>query len=325
MINRFVKQQCLLIRVSRCAVILLLLFLAVPCLQAEEWLKMTAFGSFIPETSVNTTDAGFSSTAFKVSVSVPIVQVQYGLSRYSWDQPDTLVLGNGKNAPWKQLHRLSVQTMYAGKMTPKWAYLLYGKGSAAFEERLNKSFLDGTLVSGMRYTLSDQWYLMFGGGVKSDDFRTIPFPAGGFQWNGTSGFSLSVIFPLESKISYESANRKLSTSVDFRFSFPPSAKIVYRVSPAFDVETSYSPSGSLHRLSSSSLAGLANGKTYIKATSHVVGLEFRFFPIKQLSCNLGLDYHFLRELSLLDEEEKSIKTFTSDDAFGGTFSFTYRL
>ena len=161
---------------------------------------------------------------------------------------------------------------------------------------------------------------MLGGGVKGDDFESTVLPAGGFQWDIGYGLYVSVIFPKEAEISYESADGKLEASVDV---LGPSAKIGYVFSQAIAIKLSYDEKGTFHRLVDDSLFESLTTKTYLATGADLVSLDLSYTPFEHLTCDAGVFYHFSRELELLDDHEETLKKLEIDDAVGGMIGFTY--
>lgn len=320
--NNVIYQKSVTFMIIVFAVSFIIQFTGIQSSRAQDWFNVSASDSFMPEAGINNTDVGLSYNQFEVKVSALVLELTYSLTSFSWNKVDTLPLGNGTDDPWEQLHHLSFQAMYGDDMSERWAYLIFGKGLASFEEKIDESFFEGTLVSGLKYMLSEEWDLLFGGGIKYNDFEMTPFPVGGFQWDTGRGVSLSVIFPLESKINYKSANETLSASVDFFFD--PSAEITYRLFPSLEVGLSYFLSkGSLYKLSDDSPVEPVDIKKYLETDAQVASLGFRYSPFEHLTCDIGMLYHFSREFSILDEDENTIEELDVAASFGGTFSLIY--
>ncbi len=286
-----------------------------PARAEESWFNITTFGSALPETDMETTDARFSSASGGLNLSATILSLGYTVTAYAWN--------NDQDALWgDQVQQLSLNAMYGGDMTEKWSYLMMSTGVAAFEEEIEQSFLSGMLVSGLKYTVSEHWAVQFGGGVAYTDFETMPFPAGGVQWNLGRGLSLSFIFPVESTLTYTSAHEKLMVSVDFFHN--PSAQVAYALTPALRMYLNYqAPNPSVHRLSEENSKQYSAERTYLETNAQTAGIGFSYSPSQHLTLTLGGQYLVSREYSIHDKNDDEITTFEPEDTFGGIVSLTY--
>jgi hypothetical protein len=279
------------------------------------------------ETDIEDSDADFSYTQWGLSLSALTMSVDYTLRSYTWQVPESFPLNTGVKAPWEKLHCLFFEGMYAGNFSENVMYIMFAESSVSFEETIEESFLYGGLLSGVGYMLSDHWQLLAGGGVISDNFETQPFPAGGVKWNtlAESGISVSLIFPVESVISYRSPNQKFFASVDFGMvSLPPaSAQMTYQVVPLLGIELKYGLHNSIYRLSDDSLVEPFGSKKYLKTENQRVSLGVNYSPFKHLTCHLGVLYDFSQELSLLENDGDTFEEMAFDDSFGGAFALHY--
>jgi hypothetical protein len=296
-------------------------FAGIQSSEAGDWFSITASGNFIPQTDVKTTDARFFTSEFEVELSVPVVEVNYTLTSFSWDKGETLPFGDDQKVPWDQLHKISLAAVYMDKLNDTWAYLFESKGSASFEEQIDCAYLKGRFIGGFRYTLfKEKLYLLLGGGVKGDDFGGTVLPAGGFQWDIGYGLSISVIFPKEAEISYESTDGKLEASVDV---LGPSAEIEYVFSQAIAITLTYEEKGTFHRLADDSLVEPITPKKYLTTGADLVSLDLSYSPFEHLICDVGVFYHFSRELELLDDHEETLEKLEINDAVGWMIGFIY--
>lgn len=286
-------------------------------------IQVTTSGSFVPQANIKTCHAGVSSGQVAIKLSAPMLELGYTLTSFTWDKVASLPFGNGKDAPWQQLHQISGQAKYGSDMSKKWSYVVLGKGSVAFEEKIEDAFFDGALINGVMYSPSKTWNLVLGGGVAQNDFETIPLPAGGFQWNPDRRLSVSVIFPLEAKIRYTSADEKLSASMD---AFESSANLTYKLFPSLEIGLGYTASkDTLYQLAKTSPVEPAIGKKYLKTEAQVANVGITYSPFERLTCHLGISYHFDRKFSILDDNEDTLKKFKIADSVGGTFALTYNF
>jgi hypothetical protein len=213
----------------------------------------------------------------------------------------------------------------------RWAYLMMGTGEASFqnagddyEDNLADSYQEWTAIAGGQYTLSEHWKLLFGGGVLDTDFESMYLPVGGFQWDSGYGLSLSMIFPKETKIQYQSADQKFSAYVDF---FPDSsAEIAYAFTPSLKTALQYTLSEEdTYRLADDSLVNLKQGRKYLETDAQALNLDVSYTAFNHLTCDLGVAYHFQRTLSIVDADEKTLKKLKGDDSVGGSVTLTYNF
>jgi hypothetical protein len=279
--------------------------------------------SFVPQTDIGTGQGGASSRQVEIKLSGSIFELVYVYDSFAWDKIDALPFGTGKNAPWQQLHQISGQVLYRNAIGPKWSYIVLGKMLTAFEDQIEDAFFDSTLMSGVMYSPSKTWNLVLGGGVTQNDFETIPLPVGGIQWNPGQRLSVSVIFPLEAKLRYLSANGKLSASVD---AFESSANVAYKLFPSIEIGLNYTaPNETIHQLANTSAVEPDVRNKYLKTEAQMANVGLIYSPLKRLICHLGVSYHFDRKLSILDDTEDTLKEFKIADSEGGTFALSYKF
>jgi len=307
-----------------CAVSCLVHFIGIPAVCAQSPFNLSISGNVMPQAGFEHSDASYASYQMNVKASLVLLNLGYTFTAFTWKQADMLTLGNGQDTLWEQLHQLTLGTAYMGELNERWAYLMVAQGEAAFEKTIEKSFQEWMAIGGGQYTLSERWKLLFGGGVRYTDFKTVLLPAGGFQWDAGYGISLSMIFPKESKIQYQSANQKFSAYIDF---FPDSsAEIAYAFSPSLKTALSYVLSEKdTYRLADNSLVNLKQGRKYLETDAQVLNLDLTYTPFKHLACDLGVSYRFERKLSILDDDEKMLKKLKGDDSVGGAMVLTYNF
>lgn len=211
--------------------------------------------------------------------------------------------------------------MFGDEINARWSYLSILQASAAFEEDIEDAYWGGVAGAGVAYTLRDNLDLIIGGGALYDDFEEVqPLPMGGVQWNteAASGFSLSLIFPLEAELSYRSADSAFAASVD---PLALSANISYQMSPVLGVGVNFSGDNeSIHRLAKdSSLIPAGDDKRYLKTEDTTVDMMFTYTPFQNVVISAGPYYAFDRELSIRDVNDDSVHSLDGDETIGGKF------
>jgi hypothetical protein len=294
-------------------------------------------GDVSPEVTFDKTDATFLYTQTGVSLSILTLNFDYTVDYYSWDKPGKLSFGNGKDEPWETLHSLSLSGMYGGEINEKWSWVAIAAGSAAFEKEIGSSYLNSTLGGGAIYSLSDKWNLIGGTGVMytnapeltlgdilDDPPEVIPVPVLGAQWNqdAESGFSLSLIFPLEASISYRTFDGALSTSADF---LAQSADITYQFTPMFGVTLRGSlDNETIHQLADDNVAiPVGTKEGYLQNEGSTVELMLNVKLFEHMNFKAGPYYIFNQEISVRDKEDKSLQKLEADDTFGGKFGLSF--
>jgi hypothetical protein len=294
-------------------------------------------GEMLPEVQFDNTETTLAHAQAGISLSILTLNVDYTMECYSWDTLGDLPFGNGKDDPWETLHRLSLSGMYGGEINERWSWMTIASGSAAFEENLDSSLLDGFLGTGALYSLSNAWNLIGGAGVLytnapelnaldmyGDPQEVTPIPVLGAQWNqdAESGLSLSLIFPLEASISYRSVGGALSASTDL---LAQSADITYQLTPMFGVTASGSlHNETIHRLADDNLAiPVGTQEGYLHNEGSTVDLMLNVNLSKHLNVNVGPYYLFNHEMSVRDKDDDSLHKLEADDTFGGTFGVSF--
>jgi hypothetical protein len=284
-------------------------------------------GDALPEFEFDNTDAKTSLVRSSVSLSLLTLNVGYTLESYSWDKVSSLPFGNGKDDPWDTLQSLSLSGMFGADFNEKLSYIILAGGSASFEEDIDAAYLGGVVGSGFVYSWSENLNVILGAAVAYDDFDEMtPLPAGGIEWNqdAESGFSASLVFPMQAEIRYTSADDTFSASADF---LGGSADITYQFSPILGTTLDFSMNGSVYRLDDdSSVIPVGEKKAYVETEGFNVGLMLNYSPNSHINLSVGPYYAFSQELSIRDKDDHSLyKKLEADDAFGGKFmlSFTF--
>jgi hypothetical protein len=286
-----------------------------------------------PEVKFANNGATLSRYQSGVSLSVLTLNFDYTLDHYSWDKVGSLSFGNGKDAPWENLHTLSLGGMYGGEINERWSYLVGTFGSAAFEENIDTSYINAMVGTGAIYSLSEEWQLVGGAGAiyssaSELDFGdwfdvpwdVLPVPVLGVLWNqeAESGFSASLILPLEAQISYHAIDGTFSTSADL---VGQKADITYQFLPMLGVTLSGSLSNeTTHRLAKDNASLPVGTKAgYLQTKGNSVELTLNVTPLKNLNINVGPYYTFNQELTIRDKHDKELQKMEAKDGFGGKF------
>ena len=294
-------------------------------------------GNVLPEITFNKTDATVSHTQAGISLSLLTLNVDYTMDYYSWDKLGDLPFGNGKDDPWETLHSLSLSGMYGGEINERWSWMTIAAGSAAFEDNLDSSLLDGFLGTGALYSLSNTWNLIGGAGVLytnapelnaldmyGDPQEVTPIPVLGVQWNqdAESGLSVSLLFPLEASISYRSFDGALSASTDL---LAQAADITYQFTPMFGVTARGALNDErIHRLAEDNVAiPVGTKEGYLHNEGSAVELMLNVTLSEHLNVNVGPYYLFNQEISVRDKDDDSLHKLEADDTFGGTFGVSF--
>lgn len=298
-------------------------------------------GEGITETSTanNSADIGFQRG--KVSVSLLTLNVEYARDHYTWSNVDKLPFGNGNDAPWDNFHSISVGGLYGGEISDKWSYLTLVGGTMAFEDGADQSYQSGLLAGGTQYTYSDTLNFLFGVGLLysnapdlgeigelADDLpKVLPLPVLGVQWNqnAPSGFSASVIFPMEAKIQFISADQRFSSSID---AFSQQAEMAVHFLPMLGTTLRCTFDDSLaYRLSEDNvvLSTRSNKEAYLVNDRNFAELMLNMTLPGNLAINVGPYYAFDQTLSVLDRKSDEIEKIDMDNAFGAKFDISWSL
>jgi hypothetical protein len=322
--KKIAVHTCRLILIVGCAASCLMYATGLPLAYAQSPFNLSISGNFMPQAGIEHSDARYAYYQMDAKASLGPLNLGYTFTMFDWEQADLLALGNGQKAPWEQLHQLTLGTAYMRELNERWAYLMVAQGKAGFEKNIEKSFQEWMAIGGGQYTLSERWKLLFGGGVRYNDFETVFLPAGGFQWDAGHGISLSMIFPKESKIQYQSANQKFSAYIDF--CPESSAEIAYAFSPSWKTAVRYVLSeNDTYRLADDSMVNLKHGRKYLETDAQALNLDLTYTPFKHLTCDVGGSYRFEPKLSILDDDEKTLKKLKGDDSVGGSVVLTYNF
>ena len=294
-------------------------------------------GEMLPEVQFDNTETTLAHAQAGLSLSILTLNVDYTMDCYSWDTLGDLPFGNGKDDPWETLHSLSLSGMYGGEINERWSWMTIASGSAAFEDHLDSSLLDGFLGTGALYSLSNAWNLIGGAGVLytnapelnaldmyGDPQEVTPIPVLGAQWNqdAESGLSLSLIFPLEASISYRSVDGTVSASTDL---LAQSADITYQFTPMFGVIARGALNDErIHRLADDNVAiPVGTKEGYLQNEGSTVDLMLNVNLSEHLNVNIGPYYLFNQEMSVRDKDDDSLHKLEADDTFGGKFGVSF--
>jgi hypothetical protein len=301
--------------------------------------NISLYGEGMPETpgSGNSAEVGFEQAG--ISLSLLTLEVDYAFEHYHWNKLDKLAFGNGNDAPWENLHMLSVTGMYGGEITEKWSYLALANGSTAFEDGADNSYLNGILAGAGMYNFSEAWNFIAGAGVIysnapdlefedlfSDAPEFLPLPVLGVQWNqnATSGLSASVIFPLEATVQFKTVDQRLATSLD---ALAQKADVTVQFSPMFGTTLSCELNeGGIYRLAKDNISlPVDQEEAYLNKERGLAELMLNVALPGNFSLNVGPYYAFDQKLSVVDKNTEDLRKLELDDTFGAKFEIAWNL
>ena len=282
---------------------------------------ISMLGRLSPETTLEDTEANLSTSQLVMEISVGPLDLEYIMTSFSWNGLQALPFGDGQTTPWQRLHQVSADVGYLAQQNTVWGYFGRMTGEAACENDVDDAYLKARALGGLRYTVQDdRVYLMAGGGLTADDFATAWMPVGGLEWHIGYGFKLSLIYPMESELSFTSKNDRLSIDLNILNGY---TDIEYVVMPELHVVLRYDENDTVHRLSKESVVEPLQERTYLEVKERLVYVGVNYSPLKNLTCDVGATYTVHSEMTLLDDEEEQLRKYTIDPTIGGVFGMTY--
>ncbi len=292
------------------------------------------------EVGMDDSDATYSISHSSASLSLGFLGVDYSFERYFWEKPEILPFSASKNAPWENLHRLSLFTGIEGALTEKWSAAAMATGEGAFEQESDDAYVNGMGGAILYYAWSDAWDIAVGGGAVYDNRYTEQegssdgwafIPGGGFRWNydAERGWFASMVFPVEMGFGYRADAWNFETELagfdgllmtystldeSFRTSVGASlenglttASVQYAVTPLLSLNVGYAyemPHSSVYRISPDNLR-LSSGvkETYLETEGKTVEMSVGLKFSERIRLAFGPYYTFDRKMSLYREDD----------------------
>lgn len=315
-----------------------------------EWGAIELLGKGFSETTFRNSHATMSYGLAGIYFSLLTLNIDYSLERYSWKKTESLPFGNGQDAPWKRFHNISLEGAYGDDINKKWSYFVLAEGDTTFEEHADFSFWNVSGGAAVGYQPSIPWQLILGGGGTYDakDDTSTPFPVAGFRWNQDveSGWSASVIFPIELSLNYQKAGHTFFAAGDIgeqavelgyespheRFLFVvmgnvdtplAKAKMTYRFFSWLRATAGYASTGTEYRLANDNpVLPAEEEQGYLRTEGESVELLLDFLFFERFNLSVGPYYAFSQELSIRGKHDKALHTVEMDDTFGGKCSLS---
>lgn len=317
---------------------LILIFGSTVVIAADQPLDIPLFGLTISGMGLTQTlgNSDVNASQAEIAFSFLTLTAGYKLTYYdAWVTFTNLSAGTSSSDDGLMLEEFALGGVYGGEINSRWSYFVMAAGSRAAERNADEAYWGGVLGGAATYTLSDHWNLLGGTGVlytnaplaggKTEELNInheiLPLPVFGVQWNqqAESGWAVSLIFPMEAKLSYRSADQKLSSSVDF---LTQESEVSYQFTPRFTatLHAQYTDE-QVHRLASNNLILPENvSEAYLKNERSRVELMLGTNVREHAELQVGPYYLFNAETTVIERGGDVLHKLDNDDAFGGKFA-----
>ena len=255
--------------------------------------------TMVKSANVDGTDGETNINGYYATVKLSKLAFGYRYAGYEWENTDELPFGNGRDDPWKQLHKIFVSTGHDVMLGEYVGFFFNLRGFAQFEEETDDSF-GGTGFAGLVLNLPEgQLRFRLGAEGVYHDIETSVHPYGSIDWNVDApvGPSLSLGWP-------ESA---------FRYRFDEYTEIELGCDAIFK---------DYYRLADQSPV---KKQGYLEIKEYDAAIAFKFFPIEFLELKAGVNYKFEREYTIYDSDGENEKDYETDNAWGGFLAVTLQF
>ena len=259
--------------------------------------KIKVWTGFVGRSDIGNDQGQVEYIRSGLSVSVSRFSFSYQGKSYAWGDRQRLPFGNRNDDPWSELRAVGLKLSHFGALDRKFRYFIGGRLSSSYEQGAS-GLLGVGAYGGLLYGVSRRWQLSFGMGISHNKVNTNVLPMFGLSWNrgpgggaAVKGWSASIGFP--------------ETSVSYRFN----PEVALRLGLSFDKD--------IYRLSGGSTA---QPDGYLETQDAILGLYLDLNPTKRFKVILGVQGNFAREMVLYDRDERHVRTYDLDPAWGGVLN-----
>ncbi len=287
------------------AFLICLLSIAVMPVQAQEpegdsQVNVSVRGRYIGSADFSDDEGKAQVTSTELAMEAYGFSFSYTMNNYSWSDKSSLPFGNGSDAPWDRLHKLSLGYQYDGDIDENWEYTLAATVDSAFEEDMSDSF-GASFMAGLGYQFNKYWKTYFGGRVAVNDIETEVMPY----------FA----------VSYE--NLAQDGSGTFMTLGLPESEVGYAFNESSTIRATFELAGETYRLADDSTVVK---KGYVETSSMLVGLYYDWKPTEAFTMSVGPEYHFDREIQLYNSDgDDRGDAHELDAALGGSLMVGYQF